>query len=99
MNSEKLVEAMPGFIEAMGTINTAIQDIFQAIQEQESSAATLENKVSASKEDGELLASRAEQTLELMSRLADALKIVLDNSGKILSEAKNLDRVFRKDLV
>ena len=98
MNSEKLVEAMPGFIEAMGTINTAIQDIFQAIQEQETSASTLENKVSASKKDGELLASRAEQTLELMSRLADALKIVLDNSGKILSEARNLDRVFRKDL-
>ncbi len=97
-NSEKLVEAMPGFIEAMGSINTAIQVIFGAIHEQESSASTLENKVSASKQDGELLASRAEQTLDLMSRLAEALKIVLANSGKILSEAENLDRVFRKDV-
>jgi len=96
MNSEKLVEAMPRFNDAMEAINGAIKEIFVSVQSQEVSASTLENKVSVSKQDGVLLSQRAEQTLDLMSRLAEALGIVLDNSSRILEEAQNLDRVFKK---
>lgn len=95
-DSEKLVQSMPGFNDAMAAINAAIKEIFDSVQSQEVSASTLENKVSVSKEDGVLLYQRAEHTLELMNRLADALGVVLDNTTKILEEAQNLDRVFLK---
>lgn len=96
MNSEKLIEAMPRFIDAMGSINMAINEIFGSIHAQEMSASSLESKVSLSKKDGMLLSSRAEQSLVLMSKLAEALKVVLNNTSKIIEEAKNLDSVFKR---